>query len=600
MDANGDTLRSTGEFGVPGVRIELVSSEGDVTRSTLTTDLGFFKFLDLPAGDYTITQQQPEALTDGSTTSSLPGVQLRDNEISNMVLDADDHATDIHFSETALKPDYVSIAWLFSSTWNGSDFGALLRDVVAGAEEQMGNVALAAQIREDAERGAITEPIAIDDVYAIAQGDTLSVDASSGLVANDVNPADDLLTAVLVDVPENGSITFNADGSFTYFPDQGFFGTDSFSYRAEGASGASNTARVVINVANVNSAPVAADDVYEVDEDQTLDVNASSGVLHNDNDADDDVLTAHLVSQPANGGITLNADGSFAYIPVADFHGTDSFTYAVSDGIVSSDPATVTITVHPVADTVPGSVTLTPSKDNSLFESADGSLSNGVGEYLFVGKTLQAENSLRRGLIAFDLSNVPAGAAITNVSLTMNMSRTIVGAFDVELRRALADWGEGNSDAPGQEGTGTISAPGDATWLHSFYDTQPWLARGGDFSADVSASTSVGVNGTYTWTSPQMTSDVQDWLDSPESNFGWFLITDETETTAKRFDSREHSTPEKRPQLVVDYLFTPESPAASKVEQPAAPSARYAEAADSVYHNYRPEDIHVRRQTRFV
>ncbi len=77
------------------------------------------------------------------------------------------------------------------------------------------------------------------------------------------------------------------------------------------------------------------------------------GVLANDSDADSAPLQVDptLVSGPANGTLALHADGSFSYTPNADFHGTDSFSYRASDGIAQSTPATVTISVSPVADT---------------------------------------------------------------------------------------------------------------------------------------------------------------------------------------------------------------------------------------------------------
>ena len=136
------------------------------------------------------------------------------------------------------------------------------------------------------------------------------------------------------------------------------------------------------------------------------------------------------------------------------------------------------------------------------------------------------------------------------------MSRTIVGPFDVTLHRVTQDWGEGTSDATGQEGTGIDSATGDATWTHAFSDSQAWSTPGGDFVSDSSASTSVDQNGFYTWTSEQLVADVQGWLDDPSSNAGWILLTDETQTSAKRFDSRENATEANRPQLVVEYETT--------------------------------------------
>ena len=143
-------------------------------------------------------------------------------------------------------------------------------------------------------------------------------------------------------------------------------------------------------------------------------------------------------------------------------------------------------------------ISITPSKDNTLYEfhPADGNHSNGAGFHFFAGETAMSE--LRRGVLAFDIAGrIPAASTITAV-LSMNMSRT---AFDtartVELRKLLADWGEGTSHAPGEEGDGAPATPHDATWRHRFYDTIFWTTQGGDFSATVSASQSVGPLGQY-------------------------------------------------------------------------------------------------------
>ena len=71
-------------------------------------------------------------------------------------------------------------------------------------------------------------------------------------------------------------------------------------------------------------------------------------MLANDTNADGGTLTAILAPRPANGQLTLNADGSFSYTPNAGFYGTDSFTYTATDGHATSAPATVTITVYSV------------------------------------------------------------------------------------------------------------------------------------------------------------------------------------------------------------------------------------------------------------
>lgn len=95
----------------------------------------------------------------------------------------------------------------------------------------------------------------------------------------------------------------------------------------------------------LNLAPVAADDTYSTAPDTALTVPAP-GVLGNDTDGDNDGLTAVLVSNPGNGTLNLNADGSFTYTPDAGFTGSDSFTYQANDGKEDSNVATVTMTVR--------------------------------------------------------------------------------------------------------------------------------------------------------------------------------------------------------------------------------------------------------------
>jgi hypothetical protein len=94
-----------------------------------------------------------------------------------------------------------------------------------------------------------------------------------------------------------------------------------------------------------NHSPVANPDTYTTRQGQALQVGAAAGVLANDTDAENDPLTAQLVSQPAHGSVTLNPDGSFLYTPAAGFGGPDTFTYKASDGQALSQATTVTVIV---------------------------------------------------------------------------------------------------------------------------------------------------------------------------------------------------------------------------------------------------------------
>ena len=118
-----------------------------------------------------------------------------------------------------------------------------------------------------------------------------------GVLDNDTDPDGDTLTAVLVTGPTNGTLTLNADGSFTYTPTDNFIGTDSFTYTANDGALNSNTATVTINVTTVNSAPVANNDSYDAPN-GILTVPAATGVLADDTDPDGDTLTAHWSTTP--------------------------------------------------------------------------------------------------------------------------------------------------------------------------------------------------------------------------------------------------------------------------------------------------------------
>ena len=209
-------------------------------------------------------------------------------------------------------------------------------------------------------------------------------------------------------------------------------------------------------------------------------------------------------------------------------------------------------TLSPHLPTAVGLITLQPIQDNTLYESDLGTISNGAGRYFFAGKT--ESGAIRRGLLAFDLGTIPSGAVVVSASLTLTMSKSIAGETPIALHTLSAGWGEGASDAVGEEGAGATAEPGDATWLNTFYDTDLWATPGGDFDPTPLAVTIVDGPGVYTWASPALAADVSAWLADPAANFGWALVGDETANrTAKRFDSRENE-PTARPRLTVTFV----------------------------------------------
>jgi hypothetical protein len=228
-------------------------------------------------------------------------------------------------------------------------------------------------------------------------------------------------------------------------------------------------------------------------------------------------------------------------------------------------------------------IMLVSSRDSTLFQEAPGN-SDGAGRSMFVGTT--AHGPSRRALIGFDIAgNIPAGAIVTGVQLRVVMEGKAQNESmmrPIELRRLLADWGEGTT-GKGTGGLGTgrgFATPANgtaATWSHGFYNTVPWINAGGDFAGAASGITMVGLtaNMPAVWDStPAMVNDVQSWLDSPASNFGWLLLGDEsTAHTARLLFTREAANMASRPTVVI--AFTPPNLAATRlaVSAPASITA---------------------------
>jgi hypothetical protein len=162
----------------------------------------------------------------------------------------------------------------------------------------------------------------------------------------------DTLTYSVATAPANGTLTsFDAaTGTFTYLPNAGYFGPDSFSFQANDGSGApnalSNVATVSIMVNFGNNAPVANSSNLATNEDVAI-----PGTLSG-TDGDNDPLTYAIATGPSQGSITAfdSNTGAFTYTPNPNASDSDSFSFRVFDGFEESAPATVTITINAIND----------------------------------------------------------------------------------------------------------------------------------------------------------------------------------------------------------------------------------------------------------
>ena len=234
----------------------------------------------------------------------------------------------------------------------GSSFVTAAGTIVAsGASGRIdgGHVTISYDPLTDSCSSAST-PVAANDADSTTEDISLDV-AAPGVLGNDRDPDGGVLSAVLVSGPGHGTVVLRSDGSFTYTPAADYNGADSFTYRASDGINESNVATVSLTVTPVTDAPTAGDDAYSVAEDGAINMPPGPGVLANDRDPDGDGIHAVLVSGPSHGrAFELVGDGSFSYVPAANYNGSDSFTYRASDGINVSRVASVSLTVTPEND----------------------------------------------------------------------------------------------------------------------------------------------------------------------------------------------------------------------------------------------------------
>ncbi|MFC1498177.1 Ig-like domain-containing protein, partial [Verrucomicrobiota bacterium] len=175
-------------------------------------------------------------------------------------------------------------------------------------------------------------PAAFDDEIRVPSGAAMYSNAAPGVLTNDVDVELDAMSAVIYQLPSNGTFVLYGDGSFEYTPTNGAgWGTDVFEYMASDSNNSGIEATVTL-VENIP--PVASNDNYVIARNVTNSFNAP-GVLVNDFDSNSDPLTASLASNAVNGVLNLSADGSFTYYPDT-YTGPDGFSYWVSDGLDSN------------------------------------------------------------------------------------------------------------------------------------------------------------------------------------------------------------------------------------------------------------------------
>ncbi len=227
-----------------------------------------------------------------------------------------------------------------------------------------------------------------------------------------VIPPTATLTITNVGTPAHGTaakVTTDQGQAIEYKPAADYVGTDTFSYTIQDSGGQSSTATVTVTVTNVNDPPTALDDTFTVAEDAAA---TDLNVLVNDNMAPDtgETLTITNVTAAAHGTVTTANNGKvLRYTPTANYSGSDTFTYTLSDGNGGTDQASVTVTVTEVNDApVVGADARTINEDTSLVLNVSDLIANdnaGPGE---TGQTLTVTgvNGASTGTVSLQGSTV--------------------------------------------------------------------------------------------------------------------------------------------------------------------------------------------------
>ncbi len=217
--------------------------------------------------------------------------------------------------------------------------------------------------------GGGTTPSCSNDSLSLNEDQT----ANGQLTCSDVDPT--MADYEVVNDVSDGTLNLDhSDGSFLYTPLANFNGGDSFDFTVTDGDGTSTQKTISITVDPVNDAPVAINHSYPTPEDTALVVSSGSGLRTGATDADGDTLSVSLIAPSAAHGTVspLNSNGAFTYTPDANFHGSDTFGFRVSDGNGGHDDATATITITPVNDApVCNNGTSSTNEDTPVTDNVD-------------------------------------------------------------------------------------------------------------------------------------------------------------------------------------------------------------------------------------
>ena len=308
-------------------------SDGNGGTTTSTVTIGVTPQNDAPtASNLNLTTNEDVAVPGQIVASDLDGDTLA-YAISGLPTNG----------SVTLNPATGSFIYTPNTNYNGSDsFVVTISDGNGGTTTS--TVTIGVNPLNDA-------PVTVADSITVNEGGTATLleSGASSVLANDSDAENSPLSAILVSGPAHGTLTLNANGTFSYTHNGSETTSDSFTYRANDGTSNGNIVTVQIAITPVNDAPTAVNDTANVDEGSSVAV----AVRTNDSDPEGGILSVVSVSQGANGSVVIDAvTGNPIYTPNAGFSGNDSFTYTVQDPLGATATATVNVVVKANAPSV--------------------------------------------------------------------------------------------------------------------------------------------------------------------------------------------------------------------------------------------------------
>ena len=299
-----------------------------------------------PGDDQTVGEDSGARSVAGWATEMSPGPQ---NEADQAVEFVTSNDTPALFAVAPAIDPTGRLSFTPATDANGEALVTVVARDTGGARSAGRAFTIAVTAENDA-------PDARDDEVTVDEDEAGGV--TFNVLANDRDAESGSLSVAAIDTSGivEGTLTANGGGSYTYEPAPDDNGSESFAYTVRDGDGGSDTATVTITIVAQPDDPVAAAESYLLTRDEVLSV-AAPGLLANDSDVDGNVLSVQTTpaSGPANGSVTLGADGAFTYTPDRFYTGPDTFTYRVTDGTGRADEAVVSLTIAPPA---PGITTL--------------------------------------------------------------------------------------------------------------------------------------------------------------------------------------------------------------------------------------------------